>query len=89
MNELTEVPLSNKEVYDILCIQTDKHERTKEVYDYLKATLEIEYSYETLRTLKYSKKLEADLTVLASVANTSDLSILSESDRKKIIDHFK
>lgn len=85
MSELTEVPLSNQEVYKVLNARTDiTNERTLSILNYLKWHNEIiksDYDYETLRSLKYSGKLESSLESLAIAVNTN---IFSESDRKII-----
>ncbi len=80
---MEEVPLSNKEVLDVLTARTKGlPPRTVEMLDYLKSVSSFgnKYSLEKLR----NKELDASLTTLAMVANTSDISLLSQSDRKRI-----
>lgn len=85
-NEITEVPLSNREVLKVLKARSNEnhHPRTLELIEYLETIEKGPYKYplETLRNLK--KNLSADLITLAVVSNISDLSILNNSDRKKI-----
>ncbi len=84
--EITEVPLSNREVLKVLKARSNEnhHPRTLELIEYLETIEKGPYKYplETLRNLK--KNLSADLITLAVVSNISDLSILNNSDRKKI-----
>lgn len=92
--EITEVPLSNREVLKVLKARYGNdekhHPRTLEMSEYLESIEKGPHKYplEILRDLKVSKNLDADLNTLAIVANISDLSILSNSDRKKIEQHF-
>jgi hypothetical protein len=90
--ELTEVPLSNREVLKVLKARPNpnEHPRTSEMIKYLESIEKGPYTYplEILRNLKISKNLEADLNTLTIVSNVSDLSILSPSDRKRIEQHF-
>lgn len=98
IKELTEVPLSNREVLKVLKARTEDpenegqkhHPRTVEMIEYLESVEKGPYKYplEVLRDLKTSKNLDADLVTLAVVSNISDLSILSSSDRKRIEQHF-
>jgi hypothetical protein len=94
--EITEVPLSNREVLKVLRARTNDsngtkhHPRTLEMMEYLESIEKGPYQYplEILRDLKISKNLDADLITLAVVSNISDLSILSSSDRKRVEQHF-
>jgi hypothetical protein len=96
--ELTEVPLSNREVLKVLKARTcdsenegqKHHPRTVEMMEYLDSVEKGPYNYplEVLRDLKNNGSLEADLITLTMVSNTSDLGILNNSDRKKIEQHF-
>lgn len=98
VKELTEVPLSNREVLKVLKARTEDpdnegqkhHPRTVEMIEYLESVGKGPYKYplEILRDLKTSKNLDADLVTLAIVSNISDLSILNSSDRKRIEQHF-
>jgi hypothetical protein len=92
--ELTEVPLSNREVLKVLKArkggQTEHpqhHPRTLEMLEYLESIEKGPYKY-PLEILRDIKNIEADLTTLAVVSNVSDLSILSPSDRKKVEQRF-
>jgi hypothetical protein len=94
--ELTEVPLSNREVLKVLKARPKNGEekyypRTIEMIEYLESIEKGPYLYplEILRDLKTSKNLEADLITLTIVSNISDLNILSVLDRKKVEQHFK
>jgi hypothetical protein len=94
--EITEVPLSNREVLKVLRARTSgaseskHHLRTLEMMTYLESIEKGPYKYplEILRNLKVSKNLDAELITLAIVSNTSDLSMLSSSDRKRVEQHF-
>ena len=89
--EITEVPLSNREVLKVLKARnTNHHPRTLEIIEYLESIEKYPYKYplELLRDLKINKNLDADLVTLAIVSNISDLSILSSSDRKKVDYYF-
>lgn len=96
-NELTEVPLSNREVLKVLKARINNeengqkhHSRTNEMIEYLESVEGVyKYPLEVLRDLKTTKGLDADLATLATVSNISDLSIISESDRKRIEQYFK
>jgi len=105
--ELTEVPLSNREVLKVLKARkraervedtntedTDTenttelhHPRTQEMLEYLESVEKGPYKY-PLEILRNIRGLEADLTTLAICSNISDLSILGNSDRKKIEQYF-
>lgn len=95
MEELTEVPLSNREVLKVLKarnVNEEKHHsRTLEMIEYLELIEKGPYLYplETLRSLKNNIDLEADLTTLTIISNISDLSLLQKSDRLKIEKYFK
>jgi hypothetical protein len=93
--EVTEVPLSNREVLKVLKARTNNNQtkhcpRTLEMMEYLESIEKGPYIYplEILRDLKISKNLDADLVKLAIVSNISDLSILSSSDRKRVEQRF-
>jgi len=92
--EVTEVPLSNREVLKVLkarnTTKEKHHPRTLEIIDYLESVEKGPHKYplETLRDLKTSKNLDADLITLGIVSNVSDLSILNNSDRKKVEYYF-
>lgn len=93
--ELTEVPLSNREVLKVLKarIQTGEngekhHPRTLEMVEYLETVEKGPYNFplETLRNI--SKNLSSDITTLAILSNISDDSIVNASDRKRIKQHL-
>jgi len=89
--EFTEVPLSNREVLKVLKARTNKdqhHPRTLEMLEYLEFIEKGPYKY-PLEILRDIKNLQANLITLTLVANTSDLGILSSSDRKRVEQHFK
>lgn len=92
--EITEVPLSNREVLKVLKARDSgeqkHHPRTLEMKIFLETVEKGAYKYplEILRDIKINKNLDADLNTLAIVSNISDLSILSPSDRKRIEQHF-
>lgn len=102
--ELTEVPLSNREVLKVLkaryikpsdndqdqAIDQPHHPRTIEMIEYLESIEKGPYRYplEILRNLKINKNLDADLTTLAIVSNMSDISILNLSDQKRVTAYF-
>lgn len=93
--EITEVPLSNREVLKVLKARTNSnegkhHQRTLEIMQYLDSIEKGTYKYpfEILRELKTSKNLDSDLITLAVVSNISDLNILPASDKKKIEQYF-
>lgn len=91
--ETNQVPLSNREVLEVLRVRnnTEHSKRTLEMKEYLESIIIIPYKYplDILRDLKNSKNLEADLNTLAILSNTSDLSILNNSDKKIIEKHFQ
>jgi len=93
--ELTEVPLSNREVLKVLKARNNSnegkhHSRTIEMMEYLDSIEKGVYKYplEILRELKTTKNLDADLLTLAIVSNISDINILNNSDKKKIQQYF-
>ncbi len=92
--ENTFVPLSNREVLKVLKArkggQTEHqhHPRTIEMLEYLESVEKGPYLY-PLEILRDIKNIEADLITLAVVSNISDLSILTPSDRKRILDKIK
>lgn len=92
--ELTEVPLSNREVLKVLKARKDglngesHHPRTLEMLEYLESIEKGPYTY-PLEILRDIKNLQADLHTLAMVSNMSDLSILTPSDRKRVDQYFK
>ncbi len=93
--ELTEVPLSNREVLKVLKArkggelehQQPHHPKTLEMLEYLESVEKDPYIY-PLEILREIKNLEANLTTLAVVSNVSDLNILSTSDRKRVENYF-
>lgn len=85
-SEDTEVPLSNIEVLKVLKARPSNSPFNMEIIEYLeKFTNSKElYSLEILRNIKNEYNLDADITKLAIVSNTQDISILSSSDKKRI-----
>jgi hypothetical protein len=93
----TEVPLSNREVLKVLKARNSNdsvqagtdNSKCAEMIAYLESVIKIsnKYPLETLRDLKTRENLDASLNTLAILANTNDLSIVSPSDRKRIIKH--
>ncbi len=92
--ELTEVPLSNREVLKVLKARkggqmehqyanASHHPRTLEMLEYLESIEKKPYKY-PLEILRDIKNIEANLNTLAIVSNISDLSILSSSDSRRI-----
>jgi len=87
--EETEVPLSNREVIKVLKAR-ENMETNKDIADmitYLETTItqKDKYPLEKLRDIKKSEGLEASLITLAILSNTQDLTILSSSDKKRIL----
>jgi len=93
--EITEVPLSNREVLKVLKERKQENDINsiyKDMMIYLDLVIkenEDIYPLEILRDVKIAEKLDADLNTLAILSNTNDLSILSSSDKKRIVKHFK
>jgi hypothetical protein len=88
--ELTEVPLSNREVLKVLKARTTENPKCSEMIEYLESINKGPYKYplEILRDFKVNNTLDADMITLAVVSNISDLSILTPSDRKRLEYHF-
>lgn len=92
--ELTEVPLSNREVLKVLKARKSEnlhnlsHPRTLEMLEYIELVEKGPYKY-PLEILREIKGLDASLITLAVVSNISDISILSHADRKKIEQRFE
>lgn len=85
--ELTEVPLSNREVLKVLKARDNHNPKTLEIIEYLESIEKGPYKY-PLEILRNIKNLDSDLITLAVASNISDLSILSVSDRKRVEQHF-
>ena len=88
-NEDTEVPLSNYEVLRVLKARennSDPDSKCTEMIKYLESVIKKDkYPLEKLRDLKINDGLDASLNTLAILSNTQDLSILSASDKKRIV----
>jgi hypothetical protein len=85
--ELTEVPLSNREVLKVLKTRTEQNPKLTEIINYIESIEIGPYKY-PLEILRDIKMLSADLNTLATVSNMADLSILNIEDRKKVENHF-
>ena len=92
----TEVPLSNREVLKVLKARNSNsndididNSKCAEMIAYLESIVKgpNKFPLETLRDLKIRENLDASLNTLAILANTNDISIVSPSDRKRIIKH--
>jgi hypothetical protein len=92
MEEITEVPLSNREVLKVLKarVEEDSNSKCTEMIAYLESVIKgpDKYPLEKLRDLKISYNLDASLNTLAMLSNTHDLKLVSSSDRKRIIKYF-
>lgn len=83
--DITEFPLSNCEVYKVLNARGKDLQNAKivEILTYLESIKsDNKYPLEILRNLE---NMEADINTLAIVSNTSDISILSNNDKKRVI----
>jgi len=92
--EITEVPLSNREVLKVLkarSFASGDNSKCTEMITYLESIIKgpDKYPLEKLRDLKINYNLDASLNILTLLSNTEDLSILSSSDRKRIVKHLE
>jgi len=86
-----EVPLSNREVLKVLKARNEEPDsKCSDMITYLESIIKEfdKYPLEILRDFKVEAGLDATLNTLAILSNTNELSILSPSDRKRIIKKF-
>jgi hypothetical protein len=87
--ELTEVPLSNMEVLKVLKAKNEISPEVSEMIAYLESVENNKCDKYPLEHLREIRGIKADLVTLAVVSNLSDLSLLSDSDRKLVEQKMK
>ncbi len=88
MDAVEEIPISNLEVFNILKINTQAP-IVKEFFEYLKRNqIKTLYPLDTLRELKKTNEIHADIITLATLSNTNYTDVLDEHDKNIINNHF-